>query len=33
MNMKEKISKLSKMEAIDLLTGNRNLVKRPFMMT
>jgi len=33
MNMKEKIAKLSKTEAIDLLTGNGNLVKRPFMMT
>jgi len=32
MNMKEKIAKLSKMEAIDLLTGNGNLVKRPFVM-
>ena len=33
MNMKEKLAKLSKMEAIDLLTGNGNLVKRPFVMT
>ena len=33
MNIKEKLTKLSKMEAIDLLTGNGNLVKRPFMMT
>jgi arsenate reductase len=33
MNMKEKLAKLSKMEAIDLLTGNGNLVMRPFVMT
>ena len=33
MNMKEKLTKLSKTEAIDLLTGNGNLVKRPFVMT
>ena len=33
MNMKEKLTKLSKMEAIDLLAGNGNLVKRPFVMT
>jgi arsenate reductase len=33
MNIKEKIAKLSKMEAIDLLAGNGNLVKRPFVMT
>ena len=33
MNMKEKLPSLSKTEAIDLLTGNGNLVKRPFMMT
>jgi len=33
MNMKEKLTKLSKTEAIDLLAGNGNLVKRPFMMT
>ena len=33
MNMKEKITKLSKTEAIDLLTVNGNLVKRPFVIT
>ena len=33
MNMKEKLPSLSKTEAIDLLAGNGNLVKRPFMMT
>ena len=33
MNMKEKLTKLSKTEAIDLLTGNGNLVKRPFVIT
>ena len=31
--MKEKLAKLSKVEAIDLLAGNGNLVKRPFVMT
>ena len=33
MNMKEKLTKLSTTEAIDLLAGNGNLVKRPFVMT
>ena len=33
LNMKEKLAKLSKMEAIDLLAANGNLVKRPFVMT
>ena len=33
MNMKEKLPSLSNVEAIDLLAGNGNLVKRPFMMT
>ena len=33
LNMKEKLAKLSKAEAIDLLAGNGNLVKRPFVMT
>ena len=33
LNMKEKLPSLSKVEAIDLLAGNGNLVKRPFVMT
>ena len=33
MNMKEKLPSLSNVEAIDLLAGNGNLVKRPFMIT
>ena len=33
MNMKEKLPSLSKTKAIDLLTCNGNLVKRPFVMT
>ena len=33
LNMKEKLAKLSKVEAIDLLAANGNLVKRPFVMT
>ena len=33
MNMKEKLPSLSNVEAIDLLAGNGNLVKRPFVMT
>ena len=33
LNMKEKLPSLSKAEAIDLLAGNGNLVKRPFVMT
>ena len=33
MNMKEKLPSLSKVEAIDLLAANGNLVKRPFVMT
>ena len=32
MNMKEKLPSLSNVEAIDLLAGNGNLVKRPFVM-
>ena len=32
LNMKEKLPSLSKAEAIDLLAGNGNLVKRPFVM-
>jgi arsenate reductase-like glutaredoxin family protein len=31
--MKEKLPSLSKVEAIDLLAANGNLVKRPFVMT
>ena len=33
LNMKEKLVRLSKMDAIDLLAGNGNMVKRPFVMT
>ena len=33
LNMKEKLPSLSNVEAIDLLAGNGNLVKRPFVMT
>ena len=33
LNMKEKLPSLSKAEAIDLLAGNGNLVKRPFVVT
>ena len=33
LNMKERLSSLSKAEAIDLLAANGNLVKRPFVMT
>ncbi len=33
LNMKEKLPKLSVDEAIDLLAGNGNLVKRPFVIT
>ena len=33
LNMKEKLPSLSKVEAIDLLAANGNLVKRPFVMT
>ena len=33
LNMKEKLAKLDKVKAIDLLAGNGNLVKRPFVMT
>ena len=33
LNMKEKLPSLSKVEAIDLLAGNGNMIKRPFVMT
>lgn len=33
LNMKEKLPKLSADEAIELLAGNGNLVKRPFLVT
>ncbi len=32
LNLKEKISKMSEKEVIDLLNGNGNLVKRPFVL-
>lgn len=33
LNLKEKVPKMSENEAIDLLNGNGNLVKRPFLLT
>ena len=33
LNLKEKLSKMSAKEAIDLLNGNGNLVKRPFVLS